>query len=231
MMSSGGLDSDGVNAPGIPAGKRGRPKLFGDAERRQIILGAARDAFVELGFARTTTAVVAARARVSKRSIYEAFADKTELFGAVIREHRHLILDLPRPEGEDLPVFEVLVRIFRLDIDDQAAREREAVLDLIARESTQFPALSAYLYENEILRSREDLIAWLQQQAERGTMVIEDQLVCAGMLMDIVFGALLPRRRSQEGADRALRIEHIKKRLEIFLRGVQDGTQPGSGGR
>ena len=41
------------------------------------IVAAAHQAFVELGFARTTTAVVAARAKISKRSIYELFADRT----------------------------------------------------------------------------------------------------------------------------------------------------------
>lgn len=92
--------------------QRGRPRTATDAERRKSILKAAHAAFVELGFARTTTAVIAAKANISKRTIYAIFDDKTALFAAVIREHRHLILDLPRPAGEDLPVFETMVRIF-----------------------------------------------------------------------------------------------------------------------
>jgi len=195
-------------------------------ERRRLIVKAAHGAFVELGFARTTTAVVAARARVSKRAIYELFEDRTELFAAVIRENRHLILDLPRPPGEDLPVLETLVGIFRLDIDAEAMREREAILNLIARESAQFPELSDHLYESNILRSREELIEWLGEQRSLGRMEIEDPLVCAGMLMDIVFGALLPRRRSADPADHALRIGHIRKRLEIFLRGIRADKTP-----
>ncbi|OCP20540.1 MULTISPECIES: TetR family transcriptional regulator [unclassified Ensifer] len=43
-------------------------------------------AFVELGFTRTTTATVAAKAKVFKRSIYEVFSDKLELFDAAVRE-------------------------------------------------------------------------------------------------------------------------------------------------
>lgn len=203
-----------------PARKPGRPRVVGDEARRRSILKAAHEAFVELGFARTTTAEVAARARVSKRSIYEVFADKTELFAAVIREQQHLVLDLPRPEDEELPLPETLVRIFRLDIDDEAELAREAILHLISRESVLFPELADYLYEHEIIRSREALIDWLQREGRRGRMTVEDPLVHAGMLMDIVFGALLPRRRLRRAADRALRTEHIKKRLEIFLRGT-----------
>lgn len=204
-----------------PVSKRGRPRLVDEHQRRAAIVKAAHEAFVELGFARTTTAIVAARAKVSKRSLYELFEDKTELFAAVVRENRRLILDLPRPPDETLPMLDTLFRIFRLDIDEKAEREREAILNLIARESTQFPELSDYLYENNVLRSREELIEWLTGQTRQGRIVMDDPLVHAGMLMDIVFGALLPRRRPINGADRALRIEHIKKRLEIFLRGIR----------
>ena len=193
---------------------------MGDDERRRLILNAAREAFVELGFAGTTTAEVAARAKVSKRAIYEAFADRTELFAEVIRDCQQLILDLPRPGNEDLPLLDTLVRIFRLDIDDAAEQAREAVLNLIVRESILFPELSDYLYENEVIRSREALVEWLKLECRRGRMTVEDPLVHAGMLMDIVFGALLPRRRLRKAADRAIRTGHIKKRLEIFLRGT-----------
>lgn len=185
------------------------------------IVKAAHEAFVEQGFARTTTAIIAARARVSKRSIYEFFEDKTELFAAVIHGNRHLILELPRPADEELPILDTLCRIFRLDIDEQAERERKVILNLIARESTQFPELSDYLYENNILHARNELIEWLLVQARQGRTVADDPLVYAGMLMDIVFGALLPRGRPTSRSERALRIDHIKKRLEIFLRGIR----------
>jgi AcrR family transcriptional regulator len=200
--------------------RRGRPRILSDDARRKAILAAAKDAFVELGFARTTTEVVAAKAKVSKRSIYEVFTDKMALFAEVIRNHGVLFLDLPRPADEDLPLLETLIRVFRLDIDDAAEREREAVLNLITRESLQFPELSDYLYDNGIIRAREELIEWLANQDQNGNLKVEDPLVCAGMLMDIVFGALLPRRRLKQAVDRRLRTQHIKKRLEIFLKGV-----------
>lgn len=213
-----------------PRARRGRPKIIDDEARRRAIVSAAQDVFVELGFARTTTAIVAARAKTSKRSIYELFADRKALFAAVIREYRHLILDLPRPDGEQLGVFDTLVAIFRLDIDETAEREREAILNLIARESALFPELSDYLYQNNILRSREQLIDWLIQENRLGRMNVEDPLVLSGMLMDVVFGALLPRRRLLSRADRAERIEHIKQRLHIVLRGIRpDASAPGAG--
>lgn len=193
-------------------------------ERRAAILRAAHEVFVESGFAGTTTAAIAARAKVSKRSIYESFTDKTELFAAVIDSQQHLILDLPRPPGEDLPLLDTMIRLFRLDIDEETARAREAILNLIVRESVLFPALSDFLYENEVIRSRERLVEWLNAEAARGRMAVDDVFLYAGMLMDIVFGALLPRRRIQHPVDRAHCLEHIKQRLAIFLRGI--GADP-----
>lgn len=216
-----GLKDEWGGGTAVATPVRGRPRLHDDETRRAMIIKGAHQAFVEHGFLNTTTAMVATAAKVSKRSIYEVFDNNTELFAAVIREYRRLILDLPRPEGEDLPVLDTLFLIFRLDIYEAAQREREAILNLLMRESVLMPDLSDYLYEHNILRSREDLIDWLAVEATRGRMIIEDPLVCAGMLMDIVFGALLPRRRIHQAAERAQRLEHIKKRLEIFVRGVQ----------
>jgi AcrR family transcriptional regulator len=204
-----------------PYPRRGRPKLVTDEERRQVILAAAHEVFVDLGFARATTSIIAAKAKVSKRSIYDLFTDKTELFGEIVRRHRHTILALPRPKGEELPLFETLVAIFRLDVDEQADREREALLNLIARESAQYPELSAYLYDNDIIRSREDLMDWLEGLPQRGALKVDDPALIAGLLMDVVFGALLPRRKLLTQSDRDLRNEHIKKRLMIIVQGLR----------
>lgn len=200
---------------------RGRPRGITDEARRQKIIAAAYEAFVELGFAKTTTAVVAAKAKVSKRTLYEVFSDKITLFAAVVAQCQPLILDLPRPTSERLAPLEALVAIFRLDISDDEELARQAVLNLIARESVQFPELSDYLYENGIIRSREALIDWLHATPAFGELSTDDAKTYAGMLMDIVFGALLPRRRLKGTGDRALRNESIKKRLAIFLRGVR----------
>lgn len=203
-----------------PASARGRPRTIAADERRRAIVQAAREVFIEVGFARTTTAAVAARASVSKRSIYESFASKTELFAAVIAAQPHLFLDLPRPAGESLPLLETLVRIFRLDLDEEAERAREAMLNLIIRESIQFPELSEYLYENGIIRSREVLAGWLETVAARGALHVEDPRLCAGLLMDIVFGALLPRRKMHR-LNRKQQREEIIRRLAIVLRGMR----------
>ena len=201
--------------------RRGRPRTIAPEDRRTGIVDRAFEAFVELGFAGATTDVIAARAQVSKREIYDLFAGKNELFAAVVLKHRHLVLDLPRPADEELPMLDALAVIFRLGMDQQRDVEREALLNLITRESVLFPELSDYLYNQGILRFREDLVTWIEAQAERGLLVVDDAVLCAGLLMDIAFGALLPRRRQLGDEARAQRKQDIKRRFVIVLRGLQ----------
>lgn len=208
--------------------RRGRPRVVGYEDRRKAIVQGAYSAFLELGFAQTTTAEVARRARVSKRAIYEVFANKLELFAAVIKEYRYLFLDLPRPENEMFSTEETLFRIFRLDISENEALEREAILKLMTRESVFFPELSDYLYKSKAVHSRELLMEWLESENEKGSLQVEDSGICAGMLMDIVFGALIPRRWVSEKGDkqqldaegRKYQLEIIKKRIRMVLNGI-----------
>ncbi len=207
--------------------RRGRPKTRDPAGQRQSIINSACQAFTELGFAQTSTAEIARRAKISKRTLYEAFTDKKQLFAAVISEHYYLLLDLPRPEGEHCDPEESLFRIFRLDISEQEHQTREALLNLMIRESVLFPELAEYLYQTKAVRSRELLREWLYHQHLPGGLTAEDIDVCTGMLMDIVFGALLPRRRDQDADARQLRIVHIKQRIRITLAGMSAlGSSP-----
>ncbi|WP_434669657.1 TetR/AcrR family transcriptional regulator [Klebsiella sp. B345] len=208
--------------------RRGRPRVVEYEDRRKAIVQGAYSAFLELGFSKTTTAEVASRARVSKRAIYEVFTNKMALFATVIKEHRYLFMDLPRPEDEDVSLEETLFRIFRLDISEDEALEREAILKLMTRESVFFPELSDYLYESKAIHSRELLMEWLELQHEKGRLTVEDSGVCAGMLMDIVFGAMIPRRWVSEtegqstldSQGRKYQLEMIKKRIGLVLRGI-----------
>ncbi|MCD9144050.1 TetR/AcrR family transcriptional regulator [Streptomyces albireticuli] len=63
----------------------GRPRR-GMAEKRQAITRAARTVFARDGFSRASVDAIAAEAGVSKRTIYNHFQDKEELFRSVVIE-------------------------------------------------------------------------------------------------------------------------------------------------
>ncbi len=206
---------------GKEAGNRGRPKTIEPADLRRRIVDAAHGCFIDHGFGKTTTALIASEAKISKRDLYRQFSSKAEIFGEVVRTRRQAILDLPRPESEHLGPLDTLCRIFRLDLEEGAAAERDAMLNLVARESLQYPELSDLIYDTGIIRSREELIEWLEKQKRDGVLPIDDAVDCAGLMMDVVFGAMLPRRRSREPVDRQWQSQMIRGRLDIILKGLQ----------
>jgi len=64
----------------------GRTVREGSATKRAAILAAARELFLAEGFERTSVDAVSARARVSKRTVYDYFGDKKGLLLAVVEE-------------------------------------------------------------------------------------------------------------------------------------------------
>ncbi len=201
--------------------KRGRPKLDLDLQSiKKKVLDSAYDVFLEKGFNATTTDLVAQRAKISKRSIYQAYASKDELFADVVLQKRHLILDPPGPD-EGSPIFlDRLARLFRLDISEAESRERLALLDLITREAATSPQLTEYLYERRIIQTREVLIDWLLVERRDGRIRFDDVQLVASLLMNVVFGILQPRRRRGFGLALSEQAPHVLRSLEIVLAGL-----------
>ena len=65
---------------------KAREEETGGTEARKRILGAALSAFMEGGYARTSTLEIATRARVSKRELYALFGNKEAMLVACITE-------------------------------------------------------------------------------------------------------------------------------------------------
>ena len=79
----------------------GRPTVA-EAQRRQAyLIDVAGAMFMKLGFDGTSIDAVADAAAMSKRTVYARYADKSELFSAVLRDsHRALArADQPLPVG------------------------------------------------------------------------------------------------------------------------------------
>src|SRR4030081_1122758 len=75
-----------------------------DTPVRQRILDAAFSAFMESGFAETSTLEIATRARVSKRELYALVGSKQEMLMACIGERAKRLqvpTDLPEPHDRE----------------------------------------------------------------------------------------------------------------------------------
>ena len=63
------------------------------ADRRELIIEAARESFAEGGYHRTSLDAIAERAGVSKALLYEHFASKRELHAAMLEAHVHELIE------------------------------------------------------------------------------------------------------------------------------------------
>src|SRR5215469_6380865 len=81
--------------------KAGKTAETGQKSSRERILHAAMQAFMELGYAETSTLEIATRARVSKRELYTQFGNKQAMLAAAITgrvQQMQLAPELPQAQ-------------------------------------------------------------------------------------------------------------------------------------
>lgn len=148
------------------AGKRSRRKQ----ERPGELLEAALDLFVEKGYAATRVEEVAARAGVSKGTLFLYFASKQELFKAVVR---HTIAGRFAEWGEELdhycaPSSDLLRYCFHTWWERIGNTKASGITKLMLSESGNFPELAQF-YHQEVTLPGHDLIKRIMQRGvDRG---------------------------------------------------------------
>lgn len=206
-----------------PRRGRGRPKTKSDKEQVAHIVEGARKMMLEHGYAGTTTDALAARCHVSKRTIYELFPSKTELFGAVIDAHRQSLLDLPG-DYDHLPLTEALEKIFRIDLDEALDQERMGFLRLLVLESSLYPELRDMCDRHGRDMSWALLGDWLRHQQARGRVSLDAPDMAAKILMDMAFGAVVVKREGEaDWPGEADRKAYLRACIRIFVKGVEAG--------
>ena len=129
------------------------------------LLDAALDLFVEKGFAATRAEEVAARAGVSKGTLFLYFQSKEELFKAVVREN---ISGRFKEWGEEYETFEgttaeMVSYCMHVWWDRVGATKASGITKLIMSEATNFPELAAF-YQQEVIEPGQVLIRRILQR-------------------------------------------------------------------
>jgi len=121
----------------------GRPSHANAVLLRQRILRAAAELFLAEGFGSTSIEAVAARAGVSKRTLYHRFDDKAVLFEAVV----HDVIGQLRPPA-DVPLIvgatlhDILRRLAGMILRPAISPQALALHRLVISESARFPKLA-----------------------------------------------------------------------------------------
>ena len=149
-----------------PAAKRERRKEARPGE----LLDAALDLFVEKGFAATRSEEVAARAGVSKGTLFLYFPSKEELFKAVVRENMSGRFAEWNEEFENFEGSTADMVRYCMDVwwERIGATRASGITKLIISEARNFPELAAF-YQQEVIRPATELMRrMLQRGVARG---------------------------------------------------------------
>jgi AcrR family transcriptional regulator len=139
------------------------------ADRPAEILSAALDCFAERGFAATRLEDVAARAGVTKGTLYLYFPGKEELFRALVRQE--LLPNVERLEaaaGGPGAAAEMLARLVAVWAGHVAPSRASVLPKLILTEAGNFPELAKFYLDEVIRRGLRLLRSILRRGVESG---------------------------------------------------------------
>ena len=157
------------------------------------LIAAALELFVEHGFAATRLDEIAARAGVSKGTLYLYFESKEDLFKAVIRENLvPLLADFQHSlEAIDEPATDSLARFLRTWWDCFGATRLAGIAKLILSEAAHFPDLARFFHDEVIARNDALLASIVQRGVARGELrPIDPRAACQFWLAPLVLKAI-----------------------------------------
>ncbi len=191
--------------------------------RPQELLAAALDLLVERGYAATRLDDVAARAGVSKGTLYLYFANKEELFKAVVRENVVPVLGeaegiVESYEGHTADLFREIVLGWWERIGNT---KLSGITKLMMAESNNFPEVTQFYHDEVISRGNAMISRMLERGIRRGEfrdigVAQATSVVCAPMLMLMMWKHSFSSCRVEP-----ISPEHyLNSFIDLFLHGV-----------
>jgi AcrR family transcriptional regulator len=190
-----------IVASGSPSERPRRRGRGPSPGKRRAIIDAARDLFLEKGFAGTGMDDVAQRARVSKQTVYAHFTDKQRLFVELIRAdvgqadepgHR-----LAETLGESEDVERDLRAFARWHLAVVLDPHRLRLRRMLIGEAERFPELARAWYENGPELSCRMFARWFRRLDERGLLRVPDPELAAQHFNWLVLS--IPLNRAMAG--------------------------------
>lgn len=208
--------------PPKPSGKFRRRKHARPAE----IAAAALDVFAERGFSAARVDDVAARAGVTKGTVYLYFASKEDLFKAVVRES--LLPNIAQAEAMardfEGPSAELIAALFANVGRIIATTKIGAIPKLVISEAGNFPDLARF-YIREVIRRAFRLIGTiLKRGMERGEFrALDVALTARAFACAFLFVAIWKHAMEAHDTERLDADAFLKNYLDLLLHGLAKG--------
>jgi AcrR family transcriptional regulator len=191
------------------------------AKRRQILDGA-RQVFSELGYERASVDQIAARAGVSKATVYNHFQDKKALFIAAVvldcdgfREGVERCLAGGTADVEQ-GLRSIGERVMTMSLSPPVAKLYRATI----AEAERMPELGRLVFERGTLALQEAIASLLRRWNEVGALQIEDPRSAAVAFIALCQGDLVIRMRLGvlEHPVEPLIHQTVERAVSIFVR-------------
>ncbi|MDD3797784.1 MAG: TetR/AcrR family transcriptional regulator [Novosphingobium sp.] len=194
----------------------GRPRPEETAARQEAVLRCAQDAFLAHGYRATTMEDIAARAGVSKRSLYLWHKDKAALFRTcVIGAAQSIALPRLDPAQDFEAALTSYATSLMPSLSDNYALQMGT---LLFREAGDFPEL------NNVISEGLDLIARPAVELFRAKGMASDTAKDLGRLFvtSLLTEVQLAIVGGESAAFRARNTTHMRTVIRIFLHGLGD---------
>jgi len=197
------------------------------ADRRQAILTAARDVFLERGYANASIDAVVERSGGSKATVYQLFGNKEGLLAALVADGAEELTQLV----ENLPVegnFEDRLRMFARGYLALVTRpERLALFRLVVGESGRAPEIGDVFYRSGPQACGRRLADYFRRAMAHGVLAVDDPERSAfqfihSLRSDLYMQVLLNPTRGPTETE-------IEQHIEFTIRTFLDGHRAKSG--
>ena len=173
----------------------GRPAAGQDPAKRQQIIDGAKRCFLDLGFEAASMNDITAEAGVSKGTIYVYFANKEDLFGALIDRERSAMLMSAQQLLEESDSTRAALTAFGRKLterltSDHVIRAQRMVLGVAER----MPNLARRFFGPDPFSGVSVLINYFDRKIAVGELVIDDTELAARQFIELTMAGTFKRR-------------------------------------
>ena len=191
------------------------------AARRAEILSAATTIFFREGYGRASMDKVLAETGGSKRTLYNHFPSKEDLFAAIVTSVSDRVLASLKPPLDVGDIRETLTTMGISHLSVLVSPDGLALYRAMISEAPHFPDLAQTFFANGPGRASSHLSVFFREQKQRGVLEIDDPQLAAEQFLSMVRGevhlaAALSIRKPTKHRIRKT-VEHA---VEVFLHGA-----------
>ncbi|MEM1240250.1 MAG: TetR/AcrR family transcriptional regulator [Cyanobacteria bacterium P01_H01_bin.26] len=205
--------------------KGGRPASGTLEQRLEQLLEDSTQVFVQHGYGSTSMDLIARKAHVAKRTIYQHFGDKEQLFGAVVRHRINSLYTLfPEIEKTTDPIEQVLTRFAHELLAVVLAPESINLERIVIGEASRFPELANQFYNNAPKQAIVAITKYLTRQQQKGTLQLTDPEVASMQFFSLILGEF--QRQARLGIGQPYSTEQIDRHVDGAVRFFLNACKP-----